>query len=193
VVETEVIGNGEPTGICGSGCVDFLAEGRRIGLIGRTGRLDANAVPTPADWLREAGPAGRAFRIARGRDQQEITLTEADIARLLQAKAAIAAGIVTLLARVDLNPADVQRVYLAGGFGMHVDPASAIACGLLPGFASGQVHVVGNTALAGAYLALLDAGVLDQMTTIGRELQIVELNLDPGFEACYVEQLTLPD
>ena len=42
-------------------------------------------------------------------------VTEPDIASLLQAKAAIAAGILTLLRRVDMRPQDVKTLYLAGG------------------------------------------------------------------------------
>jgi uncharacterized 2Fe-2S/4Fe-4S cluster protein (DUF4445 family) len=53
--------------------------------------------------------------------------------------------------------------------------------------------VVGNTALAGAYLALLDSGVLDELTRIGKRLDVVELNLDPGFEDRFIEQLVLPE
>ena len=49
-------------------------------------------------------------------------LSEADIASLLQAKAAIAAGIVCLLDRVGLKGKDVTTLYLAGGFGFHMEP-----------------------------------------------------------------------
>jgi uncharacterized 2Fe-2S/4Fe-4S cluster protein (DUF4445 family) len=68
---------------------------------------------------------------------------------------------------------------------------NAIACGMLPGFVPKQVQVIGNSSLAGAYLALLDYGVLDELRRLARELNVVELNLDPGFETRYIDQLTL--
>ena len=187
----EVIGNAAPVGICGSAYVDFLAEARRAGLISHTGRFDREIMARAGDLFLQ-NRYGVALRVARGQGSHDIVVSELDIARLLQAKAAIAAGVLTLLERAGLQPRDVRRLYLAGGFGMHINVPNAIACGLLPGFTPAQVQVVGNTALAGAYLALLDSGVLDELTRIGRRLEIVELNLDPGFEDRFIGQLALP-
>ena len=191
-VRTEVIGNAAPVGICGSAYVDFLAEARRIGLISHTGRFD-RAVVSGAGGLFLQNKYGLALRVARGQGNHDIIISELDIARLLQAKAAIAAGLLTLLHRAGLQPGDIKRLHLAGGFGMHINVANAIACGLLPGFAPEQVQVVGNTSLAGAYLALLDSGVLDELTRISKRLEVVELNLDVGFEDRFIEQLSLPE
>jgi len=87
---------------------------------------------------------------------------------------------------------DVKTLYLAGGFGMHLDLSSAIDCGLLPGFSVQQIQLVGNTALAGAYLCLMDGGAFAEVRRIGREMTVVELNLDPEFETTYIDQLLLP-
>ena len=75
---------------------------------------------------------------------------------------------------------------------MHLDRNHAIGCGLLPGFLPEQIEVVGNTSLAGAYLALLDCGALDEIARAGKKMDVVELNLDAGFEDRYIEQLSLP-
>jgi uncharacterized 2Fe-2S/4Fe-4S cluster protein (DUF4445 family) len=187
-VHAEVIGNARPIGICGSAYVDFLAEARRVGLIRRTGRFEK----TVGEPFGQTGASAVALRVGASESGQPIVITESDIARLLPAKAAIAAGILTLLHRAGLEPRDIRRLYLAGGFGMHVEVANAIACGLLPGFTPQQVQVVGNTSLAGAYLALLDSGVLDELRRISQRLEVVELNLDPGFEDRFIEQLPLP-
>jgi uncharacterized 2Fe-2S/4Fe-4S cluster protein (DUF4445 family) len=191
-VRAEIIGNAAPVGICGSAYVDFLAEARRAGLISHTGRFDRRVMAGAGDLFLQ-NKYGVALRVARGQGGHDIIISELDIARLLQAKAAIAAGVLTLLERADLQPRNVKRLYLAGGFGMHINVPNAIACGLLPGFAPEQVQVVGNTALAGAYLALLDNGALDELTRIGKRLDVVELNLDPGFEDRFIEQLVLPE
>ena len=120
-------------------------------------------------------------------------ITDPDVALLLQAKAAIAAGIETLLQLEGLTPADMKKVYLAGGFGMHMDVAHATACGLLPGIAPEQVEAVGNSSLGGAYLAMLDRTAVDEMDGTRRRAEIVELNLDAGFEDRYIENLRLPE
>ncbi|MFW6060408.1 MAG: ASKHA domain-containing protein [Phycisphaeraceae bacterium] len=189
-VQIERIGEGPSVGICGSAYIDLVAEGRRTGLIDACGRIDT-ARARVAGLHVDSACSGAALRLDHNADGQPILITEADIAALMQAKAAIAAGIVTLLDRLGMGPADVHRLYLAGGFGMNVDIEHAIACGLLPGFRREQVQLVGNTSLAGAYLALLDAGALTELGRIARDVEMVELNLDPEFEMRFIEHLML--
>lgn len=188
MVDVEVIGNVKPTGICGSAYVDFLAQAREVGLLSASGRFEAGVADGRVAPYRDLG---RGFTIAFGHGHEPIVITEGDIASLLQAKAAIAAGILTLLRKVNAAPESVKALYLAGGFGMHLDIANTIACGLLPGFRTEQVQLVGNTSLAGAYLSLLDAGVLDEIARVAKAIEMVELNLDPEFESCYIDQLML--
>jgi hypothetical protein len=59
------------------------------------------------------------------------------------------------------------------------------------GFVPGQVEVVGNTSLAGAYLAMLDCGALDEIARVAQRITIIELNLDPAFEERYIDNLAL--
>lgn len=192
-VRTEVIGGDKPVGICGSAYIDFLAEGRRIGLLDPTGRYQTAHLPGSEKAMSRDEHGTLSLKVAHGRGREAVLVSEPDIASLLQAKAAIAAGILTLLERVGLAPSDLRKVYLAGGFGLHLDVPNAIASGLLPGFTPQQVEVVGNTSLGGAYLTLLDRNVLKEISRIGRDMEIVELNLDPGFEARYIDQLAMPE
>ena len=190
-IQIGVIGDQTPTGICGSAYLDFLATAHRVGLINDHGRFEKNYLPVTASHLVNSNGQGWCLRITRGQEGADILISETDIASLLQAKAAIAAGIMTLLARAGLVSRDIKHLYLAGGFGMHLDVANAIACGLMPGFMPDQIQVVGNTSLAGAYLALLDCGVIDELTRISQNLEVVELNLDPEFESRYIDHLSL--
>ena len=106
--------------------------------------------------------------------------------------AAIAAGILILLRHVGITPADVGRVYVAGGFGLHLNLSNTIGCGLLPGIEPAQIDVVGNTSLGGAWLALVDSALLDEMVAVSTGAEIVELTLEPGFEDSFIDQLELP-
>ncbi len=187
--EIEVIGGGLPIGFCGTGYVDLVAQARMRDLIGRTGRMTAAGMQCE---LMHVLPRGRGFRLATGRGGEPLVVSEADIACLMQAKAAIAAGILCLLARFGLEPRDIDTVYLAGGFGFHMDLKSLIGCGILPGFDPSQIEIVGNTSLAGAYLALIDAGALEEIKRLSGQMEIVELNLEPNFASCYIDQLFLP-
>lgn len=190
--ECEVIGGGRAAGLCGSAYVEWLAEGRRAGLLTRTGRFDPAVLQAVPELLLEHAGSGLALQVARGRGLRPIFVTEQDVAVLLQAKAAIAAGILTLLVREGVAPERVRRLHLAGGLGVRTGVRQAIDAGLLPGFAPEQIEAAGNASLAGAYLALVDRSALAELERIAREMEVVELNLDPGFEERYVESLLLP-
>ena len=182
---TGVIGQTQACGVCGSAYLDFLSDARRVGLLNPAGRFVGEHCSFVADEY------GRRIRLA-GDNGDMVAISESDVASLLQAKAAIAAGIVTLMERVGMTPDQVARVYLAGGFGMHIDPVSAVGSGLLPGFMPEQIEAVGNTSLAGAYVVMLDQGIFDEMKHLAQRMQIVELNLEPMFEMNYIEHLSLP-
>ena len=194
-LETKVIGNlplAQASGLCGSAYLDFLATARSSGLLRETGRFE------PAVWAalpaehRFAAAGERAFRLTGEHGRGGLRISEADVARLLQAKAAIGAGIEILLKSAGILASDVCRVCLAGGFGMHLDVAHAIATGMLPGFREDQVRVVGNTAVAGALLALVDRTTLAEMENLCTQVEVIELNLFDGFEDRYIEHLMLP-
>ncbi|MCH5375433.1 MAG: ASKHA domain-containing protein [Planctomycetes bacterium] len=188
--QIEVIGDGPPIGLCGTAYVDFIAEARRCALVGPTGRFTDRFADHPRRTERSSC---RGFRIVELPDDKAIEITERDIATLLQAKAAIAAGVVCLLRRAGLSPREVATLYLAGGFGFHMNIGNVIRCGLLPGFRLDQIELVGNSSLAGAFLAMLDSGVLAEMKHIAERMETVELNLEPDFESIYIDQLGLPD
>ncbi|HXQ80932.1 MAG TPA: ASKHA domain-containing protein [Opitutaceae bacterium] len=180
-----------PIGICGSAYVDFLWEARRKGILQANGRFDAAFCSGAGDAVH-ADAQGRKLRLHAHGASGPVWVSELDVARLLQAKAAIAAGASTLLHLLGTEARDVKRLYLAGGFGFYLSLEHAIGCGLLPGFTADQIQVVGNTSLGGAYLALNDRSLLGEMSAACRAMEAIELNLQPGFEDAYIDQLVLP-
>lgn len=194
-LETKVIGNVplvRAGGICGSAYVDFLATARSSGLLGETGRFDLPAWEKLPPQNRMADAGERALRLTETNGAGALRISEVDVALLLQAKAAIGAGIEILSAAAGNRAADLGRVYLAGGFGLHLDVGHAIAIGLLPGFRAEQVRVVGNTSLAGALVALVDRATLPAMENLRTQVEVIELNRADDFEDRYVEHLMLP-
>jgi uncharacterized 2Fe-2S/4Fe-4S cluster protein (DUF4445 family) len=179
-------------GICGSAYVDFLASARAAGLLGANGRFVADAWDGLPAHQRLAEDDARALRLTEPDGLGALRISEVDVALLLQAKAAIGAGIEILLETAGIRAADLGRVYLAGGFGMHLNVAHAIAIGLLPGMREDQVRVVGNTALAGALLALVDRSTLEEMEALRAGVEVIELNLADDFEDHYIDHLMLP-
>jgi uncharacterized 2Fe-2S/4Fe-4S cluster protein (DUF4445 family) len=157
-------------GISGAAYVDALALAHQTGWLSNAGRLVDHNPLRPAPGL---------------------VITEADIAELLQAKAAIQAGWTTLCEEARVEPASLRHIYVAGGFGYHLTPAHARAIGLLPPVSLDRVHLVGNASLAGATLALLTAKALPRMEAARASARVVELNQIPGFEDHYIDSLSL--
>ena len=194
-LDTAIIGGlplARANGICGSAYVDFLATARRSGLLSESGRLVAAAWDRLPAHNRSMDADQRALRLTEADGAGSLLISEVDVALLLQAKAAIGAGIEILLQTAGIRAADLSRVYLAGGFGMHLNVANAIAIGLLPDVRLEQVRVVGNTALAGALLALVDRSTLVEMEALRARLEVIELNLAEDFEDHFIDHLLLP-
>ncbi|MCE5229450.1 ASKHA domain-containing protein [bacterium] len=188
VLEAGTIGGVAPdraAGLCGSAYVDFLALGRSCGLLTETGRFDRGKWHGISVENRIENKNGRAVRFGN------LSIHERDIALLQQAKAAIGAGIEILLEKAGVRVSDLGRVYLAGAFGMHLNVAHAIAIGLLPRVREEQVRVIGNSALAGAYLALMDREVLEKMESMRAEWEVIQLNSVGSFEERFIEHLML--
>ncbi|MFO1477453.1 MAG: ASKHA domain-containing protein [Verrucomicrobiota bacterium] len=181
------MGSGPAVGICGSAYLDFLATGRRSGLLRENGRFDPGAWESIPPQHRLMDEGVRAVRLQGG-----MRITERDVAALLQAKAAIGAGILTLLDKAGIAAPGLDRVYLAGGFGRHLDVRHALEIGLLPGIRREQVQVVGNTALAGALLALVDRASIPEMRGLAAKVKVLELDAGSGFENRFFDQLRLP-
>lgn len=191
-VKLGVIGGGShPVGICGSAYIDFLWEGRRSGILQENGRFSKEFIAQAAARV-ETDEYGKKLQLHARGTSGPIWISEVDIAKLLQAKAAIGAGINTLLGLLGVSAAEVKTLYLAGGFGMHLSLDHAVGCGLLPGFQPDQIQVVGNTSMGGAFLALNDRSFLKEMQTACTKMESIELNLQPGFEDAYIDQLMLP-
>jgi uncharacterized 2Fe-2S/4Fe-4S cluster protein (DUF4445 family) len=174
--------------------IDFLAVGRREGWIDAAGRFDVQRLRRQGRHAEAEtrGRRGHACIVARGAEGA-LLISEADVAEILQAKAAVAAGWRTLLAVRGQAVENVPKVVLAGGFARRMDLANAIAIGLLPPLPHERFAVIGNGALAGACMALIDRGTTARMARLRTQPQGVGLYLVPKLEACFSVNLWLPE
>ncbi len=177
-LETEIrtIGSGYPIGICGSGVLALASELLRVGAVDSTGLY--------APCYREngfllAGNAGLRF-------------TQTDIRALQLAKAAIRAGLDTMLSQAGCLAEDVEEVYLAGGFGTRMDPEAAIRIGMLPESFRGKVIPAGNTSLAGAVMAG-GLGFNADIEKLLEDCRVITLAGNPAFEEDYIRNIDFPE
>ena len=70
-----------------------------------------------------------------------------------------------------------------------MSPARAARTGLLPAALLARTKIVGNTALAGARLCLLDEENQAALDTLCKETQTVELSFSSVFSQAYIENM----
>lgn len=132
-----------------------------------------------------------------------VQIRQEDIRSLQVAKAAIFAGIKVLLAKANLDEKEIEKVYLAGGFGYKIDVEAAWKIGLLSKELAKKTVAVGNSSLAGAIsyallrLQLEDReeeekarACLEEMLWQKKSAICVNLAKEPVFEEYYVNAMS---
>lgn len=158
-----------------------------VGLCG-SGLIDAAALLLEMEWMDETGALeDEDVTFAPG-----VILRQKDIRAMQLAKAAIAAGIATLLHISGTDCGEIETVFLAGGFGSHLNISSATAIGLIPPELEGKVQVIGNAALAGAAQLLLDSDAVREIRQIAAHSQHCNLGGNPTFNQYYMEHMLFP-
>lgn len=165
-------------GICGSGVLEALAELFRAGIVDEAGRLES-------PFFEEG------FVLAKTEGKEPVVLTQRDIREIQLAKAAIRAGIETLLKRSGTDPFEVKKVFLAGGFGFSMNLEKAFCIGMFPEGFRGKIETVGNSSAAGCLKYLTEKDAEKRMSKI-KELAVeVELSADRDFAELFVEHMEL--
>ena len=196
-MELDVIGNVRPRGLCGTAVIDFMAHGMRIGLLNRMGRYDVEALRRAGRYqsLKVGDAAFHACAIADEHEAaggQALVITEMDISRILNAKAATFAAMQTLMDSRGCRFEELRRVVLAGGSAHHLDIGNAMAIGLLPPIARERFETIGNGSLAGAFLALVEDNGIPRYEALAREPQVLELSQVKAFQDYYIDAMALP-
>ncbi|MFO8006251.1 MAG: ASKHA domain-containing protein [Candidatus Brocadiia bacterium] len=162
----ETIGGKPPVGVCGSGLIDLLAEMLRTGRMSRTAKI------------------GDDFCLADG-----ICITQQDIYELITAKAGLRLDQDLLMRYYGVELDQVQRIFLAGGFGNFINAENAVAIGLLPP-APEKVVRIGNGALAGAREMLINRSVRRRSEQIARSIEHTKPNeREPDFPYLVAEKM----
>lgn len=116
----------KPIGVTGTGTIAAIEQGIRSGII------TAPRINTPDRQLHL---------------DEDIYLTEGDLAEAGKAIGSIRAGYTTLCHRAGIKLTDVRTVYMSGAAGTYVDARKAANVGLMPP-GSQTIYQVGNTSLA---------------------------------------------
>lgn len=164
------IGGGEATGICGSGLIDLTAALLERGDITPMGRMAGDV-----------------------RLSERVYLARSDIREVQLAKAAIASGIRILAEQAGAALADIEKVYLAGGFGNFIGLDSACRIGLFPAALRAKIVPVGNAAGSGSVRLLVSEQARRRAEALRQATRCVELAATPDFNDVYTDELLFED
>lgn len=187
----KVIGNVKPMGICGSGYIDLVSEMFKKGIIKRDGKINADL-------------KGKRIRKQDGEYEYvvipkreaccgyDIVIRESDIENIKRSKGAIYSAASILVKKFGLRFNDIEKIYIAGGFGTYLNMDSAISTGLLPDLEREKFKFVGNSSLIGARSILLSYDTMKEAEDIARKMTYIELSKDPAYMDEYVSSLFFP-
>lgn len=163
----KTIENAKAVGLCGSGVIDTVACLLDNGTVDETGAM------TDDEFLL----------------CENVSFTQEDIRNVQLAKAAIAAGIHTLLTLTNTKAEDISTFYLAGGFGTHLNLNSAVRIGLFSATLKNKVKILGNAALKGAAFMLTDSVLKESAKNISSNAAYINLGGMPEFNQNYIEEM----
>ncbi len=189
-VRYETIDQVPARGICGSGLIDLVAELVAEGIVDQSGKFVQ--MDHPRVRIMDEVPEFVVVPKETTETGESITITEDDIGNLIKSKGAILAAMKVMIESLGLDFSDLERVYVAGGFGAHLNVERAVSIGLLPDIPRERVQFIGNSSLAGARACLLSSEAFQKAEAIARQMTYFELSVHPDFMNEFVASLFLP-
>jgi uncharacterized 2Fe-2S/4Fe-4S cluster protein (DUF4445 family) len=180
-------------GICGSGILDLLAELYRSGIIKKSGVFDKKGLKDHPRFRINPDTRQPEFVLAWAEESsidKDIVVTQKDIRQIQLAKGALYAGCKLMVKRMGLEKVD--RVKIAGAFGTHVDRTKALVMGLFPDCKIEMIEGVGNAAGDGCRAALLNVRKRVEANWCSRNVEYIELTVEPNFQQEFMEAMQLP-
>ena len=165
------IGGAPADKLCGSGLIDAVAALLEAGMITKKGKLKTES--------------GGEFYFGNS----PVYLTQKDVRQLQLAKAAIRAGMDTLIHASGLEYDDMNQIILCGGFGSYLRPSCAERIGLIPPGFTRIAVAIGNAAGNGAGRILQSREQLEESERIVSHMETVELASNPYFHDRYFEAM----
>ena len=175
-VTTKTIGDKQAIGICGTGVIEAVAGLLEEKVIDETGLLE--------DKYFDDG-----FLLAKGKGDYKIAIYQKDIREIQLAKAAVRAGVETLISRYGVDYDEIEHIYIAGAFGYQMDIPKALSIGLLPEELEQKIKTVGNTCLSGTRKYLLEENSEQAIWQIIDSSSEIQLSNDKKFNELYVKYM----
>jgi len=178
------IGSGPAKGICGSGIIDFLTALLESGHLNPSGRL---LKTSPGDTYVLEDNGQTKFKYGEG-----VYLTQKDIRQIQLAKGAVRTGMDLIMEAGGITAGDLDRIYIAGGFGNYLKPDHMEKIGLLPPGTATKLFFCGNASIDGSIALLKDKSNRTFIEKALSRMEHVLLASRPNFMQCFLASLQFP-
>jgi uncharacterized 2Fe-2S/4Fe-4S cluster protein (DUF4445 family) len=185
------VGDVPPRGICGSGMIDLISEMLLTSVIDQQGKFAADS--SHPRIIQEKNETAYVLEFADKTAMGEnIIFTETDIDNIIRSKGAVYAGFVVLLNQAGLDFSMLDRVIITGGFGQYLNIERAVTIGMLPDIDRNKFNYLGNSSVAGAYMALLSEELRKEAAEVSNSMTYVDFSSNPQFMDEFTSALFLP-
>ncbi len=188
----QVIGNGQPSGICGSAAIEAITELMRCNILEAGGRL-RNPEEIESNLAARVIELQGANAFVLYRDSQHlIVLSQNDIRQIQLAKAALRAGIDVLAERSRIQCHALKEVILTGSFGAVLRAEWLKTIGIFDECMVQTTRFTPEGALAGVEKALACRGGFSAVEELAQRFRVVPLSGTPLFESLFMRHIDFP-
>jgi len=171
--------------------IDLISEMLKAGIIQQNGKFKAD---TSHPRITQDGDE-KAYIVALAEEtsvDKDILFMESDIDNIIRSKGAVYAGFKVLLNQAGLDFSMVDRMIITGGFGQYLDLDKAVSIGLLPDIDRDKFKYLGNSSIAGAYMALLSEKYRKEALEISNRMTYIDFSSNNQFMDEFTSALFLP-
>jgi len=190
-IKLQTIDNTPPVGICGSGMIDLMAEMLKAGIIDVRGTFYKDKENSK---IRK-GENGWELLVSPKDEndiQSDLVFSQGDIRQITLAKSAMQTGIRILLKYFNNGKDQIDKLFLAGAFGSHINKESARMIGIYPEIDFKKVITVGNAAGTGARMCLVSKDAKKIVEEFSNKVDYIELAADEGFQNEFLNSSYIP-
>ncbi len=172
-------GLAKPTGICGAGVINGIAQFCEKQIINPGGAFSSGKQEFVLVPENEAN------------GQTKIYISQKDIRSVQLGKSALITGIKFLLKEAGLSVP--EKIIIAGAFGSHLKKQDLIRLGMIPEIDPGKIEIAGNSAGTGAIMTLCKSHYLDKAEQLANKIVTIDLATNIDFQEAFIKNLSFPD
>ncbi len=191
-LKLQVIGNGQPYGICGSAAIEAITELLRCDILEAGGRLRNSGEIDSNLAARVIELQGANVFVLYRDSERMIVLTQDDIRQIQLAKAALRAGIDVLAERSRIQCNALKEVILTGSFGAVLQSEWLKTIGIFDESMIQTTRFTPEGALAGVEKALAGRDSFDAVEDLAHRFRVVPLSGTPLFETLFIRHIDFP-